>query len=144
LHKGICTKCTIDDEPSSILWHNRLEDISIERIKRLVNKGFLETLDSSNFVTCVDYIKGKQINKTSKGAKKSNEVLKIIHIDIYGPFSAHCLNCHRYFISFIDNHIKYLYLYLLFSKNETLDAFKTYKKEVKRQLEKKINILRSY
>jgi len=92
----------------------------------------------------VDYIKGKPTNKTNKCAKKSSKVLKITHIDICGPFSAYCLNYHRYFISFIDNHTRYMYLYLLFSKSRTLDAIKTYKKEIKRQLRKKINILRSY
>jgi len=38
-----------------------------------------------------------------------------------------------------------MYLYLFFfSKSRTLDAIKTYKKEIKRQFKKKINILRSY
>jgi transposase InsO family protein len=36
-----------------------------------------------------------------------------------------------------------MYLYLLFSKLEALDAFKTYKMEVERQLKKKIKIVRS-
>jgi transposase InsO family protein len=36
-----------------------------------------------------------------------------------------------------------MYLYLLFSKLEALDAFQTYKMEVERQLKKKIKIVRS-
>lgn len=36
-----------------------------------------------------------------------------------------------------------MYLYLLFSETEALDAFRTYKKEVERQLYKKIEIVRS-
>jgi transposase InsO family protein len=91
----------------------------------------------------VDCIKGKQNNKTNKGAKRSEEILGIIHTDICGPFCTPCLNSQRYFISFIDDYSRFMYLYLLFNKSEALDAFKTYKMEVERQLEKKIKIIRS-
>ena len=67
------------NENSSILWHQRLEDISIDRIKRLVNDEVLSTLNFTNFDTCVDFIKGKQTNKSKKGAKRSSNILEIIH-----------------------------------------------------------------
>ena len=44
---------------SSMLWHQRLGHISIERIKRSINDEVLGILDFINFDTCVDYIKGK-------------------------------------------------------------------------------------
>ena len=78
----------------------------------------------------MDCIKGKQTNKSKKGAKRSTDILEIIHSDIccpdmdaYGP---------KYFISFIDDYSRYLYIYLLHNKNETLDAFKVFKAEVEK------------
>lgn len=62
----------------------------MKRIKKLVNDGVLKTLNFFNFGTCVDCIKSKQTNKTSKGAKMSDEMLGIIYIDICGPFSTPC------------------------------------------------------
>jgi len=91
----------------------------------------------------VDCIKGKQANKTTKGARKSFEILEIIHTDMCGPFPTPCLNGQRYFISFIDDHTQYMYLYFLTNKAEVLNAFKTYKVEVEKQKEKKIKIVRS-
>ena len=67
---------------SSKLWHKRLEHISIERIKRLVNDGVLKTFDFTNFSNYVDCIKGKQSNKTKKNAKRNSKKLEIIHTDI--------------------------------------------------------------
>ena len=116
----------------------RLGHISIERITRLVKDGVLKTFDFTDFGTCVDYIKGKQTNKTTKGAKRSFEILEIIHTDICGPFATPCLNGQRYLISFIDDHTRYMYLYLLYDKAEALNAFKTYKAEVEKQRENKI------
>jgi len=62
-----------------MLCHRRLGHISIKRIKRLVNEGVLSTLEFANFETCVDCIKGKQTNKSKKGAKRSSNLLEIIH-----------------------------------------------------------------
>ena len=126
-------RCVVNDN-SSMLWHRRLEHISIDRIKRLVNEGVLSTLDFTDFDTCVDCIKGKQTNKSKKGAKRSSDLLEIIHMNIYcsdmdfhGP---------KYFISFIDDYSRFMYLYLLHNKNEALDAFKVFKAEVETQCEK--------
>jgi hypothetical protein len=84
-----------------------------------------------------------QTNKTTKGARISFEILEIIHTDICGPFSTLCLIGQRYFISFIDDHTRYMYLYFLTDKVEALNAYKTYKVEVEKQKEKKIKIVRS-
>ena len=49
----------------------------------------------------------------------------------------------KYFITFIDECSRYCYVYLLSSKDEAVNAFKTYKAEVETQLNKKIKIIRS-
>ena len=91
----------------------------------------------------MDCIKGKQTNKTTKGAKRCSKILEIIHTDICGLFTTPCLNGQRYFISFINDHTRYMYLYLLYDKAKALEAFKTYKAEVEKQRENKIKIIRS-
>ena len=128
---------------SSSLWHRRLGHISIKRLKRLVKDGVIQTLDFTDFDTCLGCIKGKQTNKSSKGAKRSDTQLKIIHTDICGPFTTQCLNGQRYFITFIDDFTRYMYLYLLNDKSEALDAFKVYKAEVEKQSGLSIKIVRS-
>jgi transposase InsO family protein len=49
----------------------------------------------------------------------------------------------RYFMTLIDDATRFCYVYLLKSKDETLDYFKIYMTEVENQLERKIKILRS-
>ncbi|KAH9760840.1 Integrase catalytic domain-containing protein [Citrus sinensis] len=92
MHGNIGVKRSALNEQSSMLWHGRLGHITIERIKRLVNDGALEALDFTDFGTCVDCIKGKQTNKTKKGARRSSDILEIVHTDICGSFSEVCLN----------------------------------------------------
>ena len=133
-------RCVMNEE-SSMLWHRRLGHISIERIKKLVNDGVLSTLDFSDFETCVNCIKGKQTNKSKKGAKRSTNLLEIIHTNICCPDMD--VNSPKYFITFIDDYSRYMYLYLLRSKDEALDAFKVFKAEVENQCGKHIKIVRS-
>ena len=48
----------------------------------------------------------------------------------------------KYFITFIDDCTRFCYVYLLNSKDETIDAFKQYKNEVENQLNLKIKMIR--
>ena len=106
-----------------------------------MNKGVLIALDFTDFETCVDYIKGKQTNKSKKGATRSEHLLglkhtKICYLDMDG--------CNlRYFITFIDGFSRYMYLYLLHSKDEALEDFKVFKVEVEKQCSKQIKVVRS-
>ncbi|RVX16347.1 hypothetical protein CK203_014590 [Vitis vinifera] len=67
-------------------------------------------------------LEGKETNKSKKGAKRSTDILEIIHSDICCPdMDAYDP---KYFISFIDDYSRYMYIYLLHNKNEALGAFK--------------------
>ncbi|RVW94600.1 Retrovirus-related Pol polyprotein from transposon TNT 1-94 [Vitis vinifera] len=88
----------------------------------LVNDGVLSTLDFTDFETCVGCIKGKQTNKSKRDAIRSSAILEIIHTDICSlDMDSHG---QKYFISFIDDFSRYMYLYILHNKNEAIDAFK--------------------
>ena len=58
-------------------------------IERLIKEDILHPLDFSDADVehCIDCIKGKYTKKIKNGANRSTRVLKIIHIDICGPFN---------------------------------------------------------
>ena len=65
-----------------MLWHKCLGHISKDQLERLVKNGVLPTLGFTNFGTCIDCIKGKQIKSTKKSATRSLGPLEVIHINI--------------------------------------------------------------
>ena len=140
LHVHIGTKNCNINEDSSMLWHQRLGHMSIDRIKRLVKDGVLSTLDYTDLEACVDCIKGKQTNKSKKNANRSSNILEIIHTDICCPDMD--MLGKKYFITFIDDYSRYMYVYLLHNRYEALDAFKVFKAEVENQCGKQIQIVR--
>ena len=102
-NNNVSIKLGVINEKSSMLWNRRLCHISIDRIMRLINDGVLEACAFTDFTTCVDCIKGKRTNKSNKGAKRTSDVLEIIHIEISGPYDT-CFNGQRYFITFINDY----------------------------------------
>ena len=66
------------------------------------------------------------------------EPFDLIHIDICDMKSIMSRGVNKYFISFIDDCSRYCYVYLLSSKDEAVNVFKTYKAEVETQLNKKL------
>ena len=141
MHVTAGLKICVVNEESSMLWHRRLGDISIKRMKKLVNERVLSTLDFFDFETCVHCIRGNQTNKSKNGAKRSTNLLEIIHTDICCPDMD--ANGPKYFIIFIDDYSRYMYLYLLCSKDKALDTFKDFKAKVENQCGKHIKIMRS-
>jgi len=137
------TKCKIDNTQSGTLWHKRLGHISKNRVERLVSNGILESIDFTNFVICVECIKGKQTKAKRLGAYRASDVLELIHTDICGSFPTPSWNGQQYFISFIDDYSRYAYLFLIHEKSQSLDVFKSFKVEVENQLNKRIKSVRS-
>lgn len=122
------------NENSATLWHKRLGHISKQRIQRFMSDGILRSLDLSDFQVCIQYIKGKQTNKTNFHAERAKNVLELIHTDICGPLPTGSWNGQWYFITFIDDYSRYVYLYLIHEKSKSLDVFKSFKAEVELQL----------
>jgi len=130
-------------ENSATLWHKHLGHISKQRIQKLVSDEILEPLDLSDFEVCVKCIKEKWTNIRKLGAERAKDILELVHTNICGPFPTPSWNGQQYFISFIDDYSRYGYLYLIHEKSQSLDVFKSFKAEVKLQLEKKIKVVKS-
>jgi transposase InsO family protein len=68
--------------------------------------------------------------------------LELIYSDIYEMNGVLTEGGQRYFMTMIDGASRYCYVYLLKTKDEALNYFKTYKAEVENQLKKKIKCFR--
>ena len=68
--------------------------------------------------------------------------LDLIHFDVCGPLSINSRGCFIYFITFIDDHSRFRYLYLMRYKSESFEKFKEFRYEVEKQLGRSIKSLR--
>lgn len=93
---------------------------------------------------CVTCLEGKQSRKQFKALKSvSNEILELIHADVCGPMEKHSLGGARFYVSFLDDFSKKVFVYTIKAKSDVPDVFVIFKNMVENQTGKKIKKIRS-
>lgn len=85
---------------------------------------------------CEICVEAKMVKVPFYSIERNTTSLELIHTDTCDLKFVQIKCGQKYFITFIDDHTRYYYIYLLKSKYEALKMFKHYKIEVKNQLEK--------
>ena len=80
---------------------------------------------------------------SSNTMSKASDVLHVVYSDVCGPFDVPSLGGNRYFVSFVDDLSRKLWLYLIKAKSEVFNIFKRFKALVEKQSRKCIKILRT-
>ena len=125
---------TMENDSTVELWHKRLGHMSEKSMTRLAKKNVLPGLDQVHLKKCADCLAGKQNRVAFKSTPPSRmeSVLDLVHSDLCGPISK-SLGGAQYFVTFIDDHSRKTWVYLLKTKDQVLDAFKQCLSLVERQ-----------
>ena len=70
-------------------------------------------------------------------------MLELVHFDLCGPITPMSNGDKRYFISFIDDFSRKIWVYFLHEKSEGLTAFKSFKQLVEKEAGTPIKVLRT-
>ncbi|GJR32293.1 pol polyprotein [Tanacetum coccineum] len=123
---------------SSFLRHSRLGHVNFRSLHRMINLGMLPKCSKDKISKCEICVESKFTSHSHKSVEKSNEILGLIHTDLCDFKATPSRGEKNYYITFIDDCSKFCYVYLINTKDEALNMFKTYKAEVENQLDKKI------
>ena len=125
------------------VWHSRLCHVNFGLMSHLSSLSLIldfTIAKGSKYHSCVQ---SKQPRKPHKVVEERNLApLELIHSDLYEMNDVETKGGKRYFMTLIDDATRFCYVYLLKSKDQTLDYFKIYKAEVENQLERKIKRIR--
>ena len=58
-----------------------------------------------------------------EGSRRSVETLSLVHSDVCGKMSTHSLSGGEYFVTFIDDQTRYVWVYILKCKDEVFRKF---------------------
>ena len=133
---ALSAKCDID---MFNLWHRRLGHASVGKLNIL-----LHTNMSPNDLKCVVCCEGKQSRKPFvSNEKTARSLLELVHTDVCGPITPRSIGGARYFIIFIDDYSKKVFVYVMKSKSEAVSKFINFKNFVENQTGSSLKILRS-
>lgn len=133
--------CLTREIDTGIEWHRKLGHAGFGSLNFLKkNNEQFEPPDGK----CKVCILGKHPRTSYKAiGKRSKNVLDLIHTDVNGPMPEESLGGHRYFVSFIDDYSKKVFLYPMKLKSEVYDKLVQFKNLVENQLGRKIKAFRS-
>ena len=109
------------------LWHKRLGHFHTKGIQRMANYEAVKGLPQLHFSrqTCTGCQLGKHARtKMPKETKfHASKILQLVHSDVCGPFRTNSLGGAQYFVTFIDNFSKKIWIYFLANKSQVLSKF---------------------
>jgi transposase InsO family protein len=125
-----------------MLWHKRLGHPSFPYLKYLFPK-FAKEINSSQFhCEACHLAKDHRVSFTSK-VYSASQPFYLIHSDVWGPSKIKTMSGKKWFVTFIDDHTRVCWVYLLEKKSEVEQRFKDFVQMIENQFQTKIGILRS-
>jgi transposase InsO family protein len=130
------------------LWHRRLGHLNekgVRALRSMVTGIDLTKVSCHSPLVCEACIEGKQhrLSFPTERARRATKPLEIVHSDVCGPMRTTSMGGAKYFVTFIDDFSRKVWLYVLKTKDECFIRFKEFKTLVKTQSEHKIKAFRS-
>lgn len=142
-------KClaSTSEEDKSWLWHHmyghlNFRSLGMLNLKKMVY-GLPQVKEPSQL--CEECCKAKQSRKEFKHhlPMKPKEKLELFHYDVCGPFEFRLNGGNCYFLTFIHEFTRYMWIHLIEKKSEVFTQFKKFKLHVEKQSECKLKKLRT-
>ena len=133
-----------NNDSVTYLWHCRLGNIGVKRMKKIHADGLLVSLDYESVDACKPCLMGKMTKTPFSGTmERTTDLLEIIHTDVCDPMSVKARGGYCYFLTFTDDLSRYGYIYLMKHKSETFKKFNEFHSEVEHHHNTKFKFLRS-
>ncbi|GKB23092.1 retrovirus-related pol polyprotein from transposon TNT 1-94 [Tanacetum coccineum] len=108
--------------------------------KRLISVG---KLDEEGF--CEPCVLGKQkkVSFVKSGNTRELQRLELVHTYVYGPTFVASIGGSRYYVTFIDDSSRKVWVYFLKNKSDVFNTFKKWKAAVKNETNLRVKYLKS-
>ena len=141
------TICSSGDSKEEI-WHRRFGHPGMKNLQKLATDQLVNGLDydvTKDIIFCEPCVDGKHHRSSfpKSGDRRATKLLEIVHSDVYGRLEAKSLSGAEYFVTFIDDKSRYVWIYILKNKSEVLKKFLEWKSMVEKSSGEKIKTLRS-
>ena len=126
------------------LWHKRLCHMSEKGMRKLAADYLIPGVKNVHLDKCAYCLAGKK-NRTSfrlRLSMRRKALLKLVHTDVCSV-TTKSHSGGRYFVTFIDDHSRKLWAYVLKTKDQVLSVFKELHARVERETGRKLKAVRA-
>lgn len=90
----------------------------------------------------LSFVKTKRLHFVSQNTI-CNSSFQLVHIDVWGSFTPLSIEGYKYFLTIVDDHTRFTWIYLLKSKSDALSVFPNFCKMIHTQFGQNIQYVRS-
>ena len=129
----------LEEKTSLNQWHHRHGHPNMRILHKIISLHGLPTLSSNKNLVC-DACSSSKSHRLpySYSTHQTSKPLEIIHSDLWGPSPVISHTGNRYYVIFVDDFIRYTWLYPLKLKSDVHQNFINFQHRVERQFNLKI------
>jgi len=123
----------VENENSTKLWHKRLGYMSENGLQVLAKKQLIPNIKGTSLIPCTHCLVGKQRRVSfhkSPPSRKTN-ILDLVNTDVC-TMNTKTLGGAFYYMTFINDHFRKVWVFALKTKDQVLDVFKVFHMKVER------------
>ena len=140
--QGLSSISSLSVHDQIMVWHCRLGHPSFPYLKHLFPVLF-KVIDPSSF-QCESCLMAKSQRKSYiPKPYHASRLFYLFHSDVWGPSKVTTISGKKWFVTFIDDHTRLCWVYLMREKSDVEHIFKEFYRMIETQFQTKINILRS-
>ncbi|CAA7409651.1 unnamed protein product [Spirodela intermedia] len=128
-------------------WHARLGHVNMTALQKMAREELVRGLPAVGQVDqlCEACLAGKQKRSPfpQQGEYRARHVLELVHSDLCGPIAPETPNGSKYFLLFVDDRSRYMWVAMLRSKDRAAVAIKEIKARVEGESGLKLGALRT-
>ncbi|KAG6508794.1 hypothetical protein ZIOFF_034175 [Zingiber officinale] len=87
--------------------------------------------------------RGRSARTVGRTGSRAKKLLELLHADICGPITPCTLAGNKYFLLIVDDFIRWMWVFVLSTKNDAFQAFKKFKFWIENKTEHKIRTLQT-
>ena len=130
------------------VWHRRYGHLGTRNLQKLAKHELVNGFDfdmTKEINFCESCVEGKHHRRhfPTIGGKRSVEPLGLVHSDVCGKISTESLSGAEYFLTFIDDTTRYVWVYVLKRKVQVFERFLEWKALVEKSTGRKLKALRT-
>ena len=130
------------------IWHKRVGHANVQRLRSMQTKELVTGLPKFKVDGMQKICEACQFGKQTKHAfphdkNVSRNVLDIVHSDVWGPSKTMSMGGCRYYVTFIDDHTRKVWVYFMKEKSEVFAHFQNFRMLVEKQTGMHVKCLRS-
>jgi transposase InsO family protein len=134
----------VENENSTELWHKRLGHMSEKGLQILAKEQLLPNNKGMSLTPCTHCLIGKQrrVSFQKSSSSRKENILDLVHTDVC-TMNTKTLGGALYYVTFIDDHSRKVWVFALKTKDQVLDVFKVFHMKVERETGKQLKCVRA-